>query len=882
MEIIRLSNVSFTYPNETKKALCGISFSVRDGEFVTLCGKSGCGKSTLLRSLKPALASFGERSGEICFAGRQIATLSHREQSEKIGFVLQSPENQIVTDKVWHELAFGLESLGFTSAEIRVRVAEMASFFGIQGWFYKNVSELSGGQKQLLNLASVMVMQPSLLILDEPTAQLDPIAAQEFLDMLSKINRELGITVLLSEHHLEEAFAVSDRVIVMDEGRIIANGTPAEVGTMLKSTEHDMFAALPAAMRVYAAVQSDLPCPVTVRDGRGWLENFAREREINREYLSGGKPEVSEQIPFIELRDVWYRYEKNLPDVVRGLSVKIHRGELYAIVGGNAAGKTTALSVLGGLFVPQRGKVLINGENILRIRDLHGRLLVMLPQNPQTIFVKKTVELDLYEMLADKGLSQQEQDERVQSVVRLCRLEECYKRHPYDISGGEQQRAALAKVLLSEPQILLLDEPTKGMDAYFKEEFAEILSKLCSAGVSVVMVSHDIEFCAQYADRCGLFFDGNIVSEGRPREFFAGKSFYTTAANRMSRGILSDAVLVEDIIHACGGEVQKSQKKVRENFFAIKKDIDKDMKKDKKRKNFFSGVFFLLLFLLTTVFCHDRFVGTKLYLLQALEILLLGLGLYFLVPKKEKIAKENCVKIPMKKRRLSKRTVLGIIAALTAIPITLFLGIYFLGERKYYFISMLIMLEAMLPFGLLFEGRKPQARELVIISVLCGIAVSGRAAFFMLPHFKPVATVVILTGVCFGAEAGFLTGAVTAFVSNFFFGQGPWTPWQMFAYGLLGLTAGILYQKGFLRKTRGSLCVFGAVVVLVLYGGIMNPASVIMSQARLTWMAVVTSYLTGFPLDLIHAASTVFFLWFAADAMIEKLERVKTKYGLLN
>jgi energy-coupling factor transporter ATP-binding protein EcfA2 len=220
--------------------------------------------------------------GEILFEGRPLDGIGQREQSERIGFVQQSPENQIVTDKVWHELAFGLESLGYDTATIRGRVAEMASFFGIQTWFYKNVTELSGGQKQLLNLASVMAMQPSVLILDEPTSQLDPIAASDFLATVGKINRELGTTVLMTEHRLEEVFPMSDRVLVMDGGRILADGTPREVGARLRSAGHAMFLAMPTAMRVWAAVPNGAPCPVTVREGRDWLAEFSASRELKK------------------------------------------------------------------------------------------------------------------------------------------------------------------------------------------------------------------------------------------------------------------------------------------------------------------------------------------------------------------------------------------------------------------------------------------------------------------------------------------------------------------------------------------------------------------------------------------------------------------------
>ena len=512
METFEIRSLTFSYPEQAQAALKDFSLCVQQGEFLVLCGPSGCGKSTLLRQLKTVLAPHGRRSGEILFEGCPLDELDQREQSQRIGFVQQSPENQIVTDKVWHELAFGLESLGYDTPTIRRRVAEMASFFGIQTWFYKNVTDLSGGQKQLLNLASVMAMQPSVLILDEPTSQLDPIAASDFLATLGKINRELGTTIILTEHRLEEAFALASRAAVMDGGKLLATGTPNEVGAALKDAGHTMFLAMPTAMRVWAAVENDAPCPVTVREGRNWLSAFAAERPMKE--LPDEPQYAYPNETAIEADALWFKYEKDLPDVVKGLSLSVKKGEFFALLGGNGTGKTTSLKLLAGLLKPYRGEVQISGS------------VGVLPQNPQALFVKKTVREDLYEILKGKRQTKEDADARVAHVTALCRLGELLDRHPYDLSGGEQQRAALAKVLLLEPDILLMDEPTKGLDAEFKQSFAEIVQELLRRGVSVLMVSHDIEFCARYAHRCALFFDGNVVTEAAPREFFSGNNFY--------------------------------------------------------------------------------------------------------------------------------------------------------------------------------------------------------------------------------------------------------------------------------------------------------------------------------------------------------------------
>ncbi len=274
MEQIAFQNLSFTYPASPRPALDGVTLSIEAGEFVTLCGVSGCGKSTLLRQLKSVLTPHGQRSGEVLFEGLALTALGARREAAEIGYVMQNPDSQIVTDKVWHELAFGLESLGLPQQTIRLRVAEMASYFGIADWFHRDVSTLSGGQKQLLNLASVMAMSPSVLLLDEPTSQLDPIAAADFLQTVRRLNRELGVTVLLTEHRLEEALPLSDRAVVLDGGRVLADGSPREIGARLRALGHPMFRSMPAPMQLYGLLNGVGPAPLTVREGRDFLQTL--------------------------------------------------------------------------------------------------------------------------------------------------------------------------------------------------------------------------------------------------------------------------------------------------------------------------------------------------------------------------------------------------------------------------------------------------------------------------------------------------------------------------------------------------------------------------------------------------------------------------------
>ncbi len=879
METFTIQNLSFTYPEQSKKALDGITMHVERGGFLVLCGPSGCGKSTLLRQLKSVLTPRGRREGEILFEGRPLAQVDQREQSWRIGFVQQSPDSQIVTDKVWHELAFGLESLGCGAPAIRRRVAETASFFGMESWFYQNTAQLSGGQKQLLNLASVMVMSPSVLILDEPTGQLDPIAASDFLAVLGRINRELGVTVILTEHRLELALPLADSAAVMERGGVLCRGTPAQVGAALKRAGHPMLLAMPAATRVWAGVETAAECPVTVREGRAWLAEFAGTHPLRP--LPEPPPHSCSRETAVSAEGVWFKYGEDATDAVKGLSLDLKKGEFLALLGGNGAGKTTCLKLLAGLLRPYRGEVKTAGR------------VGMLPQDPQTLLGKATLRQDLLEPFRDGGESRETRESRVAASVSLCRLEELLDRHPYDLSGGEQQRAALAKVLLSDPEILLMDEPTKGLDAQFKQVFAEILQTLLRRGTAILMVSHDIEFCARYAHRCALFFDGGIVAEGTPRAFFSGNSFYTTSANRMARELLPEAVTAEDLIAVCGGSppppaaVPEEAGRLPEPEEDSADWVPAPLPRWRKRLAALSGGGVLLLLIhalqatdLTALMGAEgiaapaRAQGAR-YLLLILCLLVLAAAVSRRAPR-GKLPERT----PPGARRLSKRTAASAGLILLLIPLTLFAGETCLAGRSYYLISLLILLECMAPFFLIFERRRPKARELTVIAVLCALGTAGRAALFMLSEFKPVMALVIVSGVALGGEAGFLVGAATMLVSNMLFSQGPWVPWQMFAMGLIGFSAGVLFRKGLLRRSRGALALFGALSAVLIYGGIMNPAAALMASARLNGKILLAYYLSGFPMDCIHAAATALFLWFAAEPLLEKLDRIKVKYGL--
>ncbi len=553
MELLHIENLEFSYPEEKAKALKGVDLAIQEGEFVVICGQSGCGKTTLLRLLKREIAPSGEQSGVVLYHGQTISSLDDKTAACEIGYVMQNPESQIVMDKVWHELAFGLENMGVSTPEIRRRVGEMASFFGIQTWFRKQTTDLSGGQKQLLNLASIMVMNPKLLILDEPTSQLDPIGASEFIATLQKLNKELGLTILLVEHRLEDVFPIADKVVVMEDGKALLCDTPANVGRKLKcvSSEHQMLMGLPSAVRIYNQLDVGGECPLTVKEGRDFLsQNFKREKRcLPRKKKSAEKTGT----PIVRLKEAWFRYERDLPDVLRGVDLEVYSGETFCILGGNGTGKTTTLKVISGQERAYRGKIEIQGKNIKEYKgiELYRHTIAFLPQNPQSAFVKSTVGEDLKEVCKAMDYKKEEGEQLLNTITEKLEISHLLEKHPYDLSGGEQQKAALAKMLLLKPKILLLDEPTKGIDAYSKQILRSILSDLKKEGITVIIVTHDVEFAALCADRCAMFFDGEVVSVDEPNPFFSSNTFYTTAASRISRHLFENTVTCEEVVALC-------------------------------------------------------------------------------------------------------------------------------------------------------------------------------------------------------------------------------------------------------------------------------------------------------------------------------------------
>ena len=734
----------------------------------------------------------------------------------------------------------------------------------------------------------------------------------------------------------------------MEGGRIIYDGDVRGFAESIRAQKIDrgLYLSMPASVQIYMGLEKDAcnQLPLTVPDARGWLSDYDRkfredggnpvvpkiqnrgaDEDVNGSGNQADKAAVDkgdkkrgavngqkdagcrEEHPVVcSLDEVSFRYERNTGDVLRQVSLDIYANEILMINGSNGCGKSTMLSLIANLYSPYSGK----------LRIAKNLRTGMLPQNPELLFTRRSVRDELIDANDRQQLAE---------IVRFCRLEELLDRHPYDLSGGEKQRLGLAKVLIADPDILLMDEPTKGLDNGFKMQLADMLRKLQKRGKTIVVVSHDIEFCAVAGDRVALLFDGEVAMVGDVRSYMSDNNFFTTAASRISRNILDGAVTVRevlaaygadmDVTGAAGGGNDSNQGTENESLrianqgtaemseaagILDNKLADIILNKDRKVENL--SIWQIVTIAVTTViiifgFWNTMSVSDLSGLVQQMTVTAEGrkylvlygvmiaaiLGLLVAIRPITKKRNEDIV-MDSAGRGFGKRTVVSIVAVLVLIPATIWFGVARLGDKKYFFISLLVLLEAMLPFFVSFEDRRPKVRDIVTLAVMCALAVTGRTAFFMLPNFTPVMAIVIIAGVAFGCEGGFITGAMTMFVSNFIMGQGPWTPWQMFAMGLVGFLAGLFFAGSSVRTrnmTKLGLCIFGALICIVVYGGIMNPASVIMWQPNVNFSMIMASYVTGFPFDLAQATATVIALWLVARPFLEKLDRVRIKFGVL-
>lgn len=392
-----------------------------------------------------------------------------------------------------------------------------------------------------------MAASPRLLLLDEPLSQLDPVSACDFIQMLIRLNRELSLTVVIAEHRLETLFSAADQVVLMDQGKIVLSGAPKLVvpGMQTLTNRQKLMPLMPSAVQVFTELSGEGIAPLTVRQGRDFLQ-----RTYKTSVRSLPEKAVRQKGRCaLALRDIWFRYEKKGEDILKGLCLSVYERETLCILGANGAGKSTLLQIMASQYKPYSGKLSL----------LQGKTAALLPQNPVNLFLKDTVKEDYMALLHQHKVEERHREERIRQVCTMLAIADLLDRHPLDLSGGQQQKAALGKLLLLQPQILLLDEPTKGIDAAAKQALAELFLHLTQTGLSIVVVTHDVEFAAVCADRCALLFDGQIVSEDTPAAFFCGNSFYTTAASRMSRTIYDGCITCADVVEICraNGKLQE-------------------------------------------------------------------------------------------------------------------------------------------------------------------------------------------------------------------------------------------------------------------------------------------------------------------------------------
>ncbi|WP_281518216.1 ABC transporter ATP-binding protein [Thomasclavelia cocleata] len=502
----KIENFSFTYPEEGR-VIKNISFGVNEGDFLVISGKSGCGKTTLLKHLKPSLKPKGEVDGLI------ILDEEIEKDDTKIGFVFQNPNDQIVMDKVWHEIAFGLENTTTPLKQMKRRVGEIVNYFNLQNIINKDTQSLSGGEKQLVNLASVMVMNPKVILLDEATAQLDPVNREEFIKILKQINDDFNVTIIFVEHQLEGLLNVANRLIVMDEGKIVIDDD-------IKNAVNEMLVKeifvelLPDYVRVSSL--TDELC-LSVKDARNALSDFDDFDIKDTEDVDTGI--------LMEIRDLNFGHDDI---VLKDLDLDIKQNEIFSIVGANGSGKSSFIRCLAGL-VKFQGKITKIG---------YVDKIGYLPQDPTTLFLSDKVIDDL--------LAVDESMKSIELQLENLGISDLKEKHPFDLSGGQRQLVALAKVLLTKPQLLLLDEPTKGIDAFSKEHLAALIRGL-SKHMTIVVASHDLEFVAKISDRVAMIFNGKMESADTMRQFFSNNIFYTTTINKIMRQNNSEVVLLEDL-----------------------------------------------------------------------------------------------------------------------------------------------------------------------------------------------------------------------------------------------------------------------------------------------------------------------------------------------
>ncbi len=534
MAIYNIKNLSFKYKNQTNFAVCNVNLELDEGGFYIICGASGSGKSTLLKLMKNQFSLIGDMTGEIYYNNQKIDDVDERVLVSDIGFLHQDIENGLVCDKVWKELSFGLSNLGFSDEYIGARVAEVSEYFGISKWYNRKISELSGGSKQIVSLAALMTMNPKVLLLDEPTSMLDPIAKKNFVSMTSRINKELGVTIVVVEHNMENFYDISNKIIVMDKGAMQFQETPLNLPKSLQNKSYAKYVGLTEFAQIYTALCGGDSMPVGVVEKRNWLKSVLKDCTKNPSKINTNLQNDEKKEIVLSAKNLYFRYDKKGADIVCNANFELNSGEIVCILGGNGGGKTTFINLLNGTLKAYSGKV---------IKD-KTKAIATLPQNAKCLFVENTVKSEMFVTAKLLGIDKQ----IAEQLIKDFELTEIENSHPYDISGGEVERLALAKLFLTNPDIIILDEPTQGMDIKAKEYLKELLLQQKALGKSVIVVTHDLRFAADIADKVGLFFDGKVMAFKAAQEFFETNSLYTTESSLLTRDFVSGLYTADKII----------------------------------------------------------------------------------------------------------------------------------------------------------------------------------------------------------------------------------------------------------------------------------------------------------------------------------------------
>ena len=553
LPLFEIKNLTYYYPGSDQAALKNINLEIQEGEFLLIIGGSGSGKSTLARVLAGLIPDFygGKIGGQVFFKERELRTLDRRRLAREVGMVFQDPERQIVKTQVEAEVAFGLENLGLPLEEMKRRVAEVMAFMNLTLLKDSFTASLSGGYKQRLALASVLAMQPQVLVLDEPTSQLDPVTADEILHFVRRLNEEMGLTVVLIEQRLERCFHLADRILFMEKGSIVCEGKPQEVAQEIMKIDPQF---LPPVARFFASLGVS-PVPLTVKEGREFLGN-----SLKRGGTLPASPLVQEQLfseeggeAVVSVQNVWYTYPQGV-EALRGVNLTLGKGEFVVILGENGAGKTTLLKHIVGLLRPDRGKIHVLGKDVGKhgYKEIRGGV-VYLSQNPNDYLFQDTVEEELLFTMKNLGMEDKALMER---LLERLGLKKYRAANPRDLSSGERQRVALASILVARPRLIVLDEPTRGIDYRLKAELGRFLQEEAQKGCTVVVVTHDVEFAAEFAQRVIIMYAGEIVGDGEKHALLGNSVFYSPQMARLCRGFCEGVLTLAEAQQKVGSAIE--------------------------------------------------------------------------------------------------------------------------------------------------------------------------------------------------------------------------------------------------------------------------------------------------------------------------------------